>query len=41
MLEDIREMYDESITIDDVKERIGIPQIEPELGTVTYCEQTL
>ncbi len=33
-------MYDESITIDDVKERIGIPQIEPELGTVTYCEQT-
>ena len=40
MLEDIREMYDESITIDDVKERIGIPKIEPELGTVTYCEQT-
>ena len=30
----------ESITIDDVKERIGIPQIDPELGTVTYCEQT-
>ena len=40
MLEDIQEMYDESITIDDVKERIGIPQIDPELGTVTYCEQT-
>ena len=40
MLEDIREMYDESITIDDVKERIGVPKIEPELGTVTYCEQT-
>lgn len=40
MLEDIREMYDESINIDDVKERIGIPQIDPELGTVTYCEQT-
>lgn len=40
MLDDIREMYDEFITIDDVKERIGIPQIDPELGTVTYCEQT-
>ena len=40
MLEDIQEMYDESITIDDVKERIGVPKIEPELGIVTYCEQT-
>ena len=39
MLDDIREMYDEFITIDDVKERIGITQIDPELGTVTYCEQ--
>ena len=40
LAKDIQEMYDESITIDDVKERIGIPQIDPELGTVTYCEQT-
>ena len=24
----------------NLKERIGIPQIDPELGTVTYCEQT-
>ena len=40
MLEDIQEMYGESITIDDVKARIGVPKIEPELGTVTYCEQT-
>ena len=32
---------DESITIDDVKNGSSIPQIDPELGTVTYCEQTL
>ena len=40
MLDDIREMYDESITIDDVKAKIGVPKIEIENGTVTYCEQT-
>ncbi|WP_314357425.1 hypothetical protein [uncultured Veillonella sp.] len=40
MLEDIQEMYGESITIDDVKARIGVPKIEIEDGTVTYCEQT-
>ena len=37
MLDDIREMYDESITIDDVKARIGVPKIEIENYTHIFC----
>lgn len=32
--------YYGDVTIDEVKTRIGMPIIEPERDTVTYCEQT-
>lgn len=39
MLPDLREMYGD-VKREDVKEKLGMPIINYEFGSVTYCEQT-
>lgn len=40
ILDELGYMSDGTITLDEAKEKLGMPIIEPELELVTYCEQT-